>query len=157
VPRPVKELDQLLDDDELYQRVREDFGKRHRNILANGQHSTPAEVLLRLLILKHFYQWSYQEDPTGHERHFLFCRAANDLPIPIQGKCLLREALPRAYRPDTYTQVFKQREECGGKGEPSPSQNRGENGSPFPDLPIESGVLTAEYAEKLLNLSGAPS
>jgi transposase, IS5 family len=27
----------------------------------HGRHSTPVEVLLRLLILKHLYQWSYKE------------------------------------------------------------------------------------------------
>lgn len=54
-------LDQLLDDDALYQRVRADFGKRRRSTLVHGRHSTPVEVLLRLLILKHLYQWSYQE------------------------------------------------------------------------------------------------
>ena len=55
------QLDGLLDDDALYQRVRGDFGKRRRNTLVHGRHSTPVEVLLRLLILKHLYQWSYQE------------------------------------------------------------------------------------------------
>src|SRR6266571_8601119 len=57
----LKELDQLLDDDELYQQVRSDFGKRHRFTLLHGRHSTPVEVLLRMLILKHLYQWSYKE------------------------------------------------------------------------------------------------
>jgi len=27
----------------------------------HGRHSTPVEVLLRMLILKHLSQWSYQE------------------------------------------------------------------------------------------------
>jgi transposase, IS5 family len=57
----LKHLDGLLDDDELYQQVRADFGKRHQSTLVHGRHSTPMEVLLRLLILKHLYQWSYQE------------------------------------------------------------------------------------------------
>jgi transposase, IS5 family len=55
------ELDQLLDDDELYQAVRADFGKRHRRTLVFGRPSTPVEVLLRMLLLKHLYSWSYQE------------------------------------------------------------------------------------------------
>src|SRR2546422_10738172 len=57
----LKKLDHLLDDDELYQQVRADFGKRYRWTLVHGRHSTPVEVLLRLLILKHLYQWSYKE------------------------------------------------------------------------------------------------
>src|SRR6266571_4366263 len=57
----LSKLDQLLDDDELYQQVRADFGKRYRSTLVHGRHSTPVEVLLRMLILKHLYQWSYKE------------------------------------------------------------------------------------------------
>ncbi len=57
----LKHLDTLLDDDELYQQVRADFGKRYRWTLVHGRHSTPVEVLLRMLILKHLYQWSYKE------------------------------------------------------------------------------------------------
>jgi transposase, IS5 family len=57
----LKEFDRLLDDDELYQQARTDFGKRHRFTLVHGRHSTPVEVLLRMLILKHLSQWSYQQ------------------------------------------------------------------------------------------------
>jgi hypothetical protein len=54
-------LDRLLDDDELYRQVRADFGKRYRYTLVHGRHCTPVEVILRLLICKHLYQWSYQQ------------------------------------------------------------------------------------------------
>ncbi len=57
----LRKLDTLLDDDALYQQVRSDFGKRYRYTLVHGRHSTPVEVLLRMLILKHLYQWSYKE------------------------------------------------------------------------------------------------
>jgi transposase, IS5 family len=57
----LKQLDELLDDDELYQQLRADFGKRHRRTLVFGRPSTPVEVLLRLLLLKHLFGWSYQE------------------------------------------------------------------------------------------------
>ena len=57
----LKELDRLLEDDQLYQKVRADLGKRYRLTLVHGRHSTPVEVILRLLICKHLYQWSYQE------------------------------------------------------------------------------------------------
>lgn len=55
------ELDRLLDDDELYQAVRADFGHRYRRTLVFGRPSTPVEVLLRMLLLKHLFHWSYQE------------------------------------------------------------------------------------------------
>lgn len=54
----LRKLDGLPDDDALYQQVRSDFGKRYRSTLVHGRHSTPVEVLLRMLILKHLYQWS---------------------------------------------------------------------------------------------------
>src|SRR6266851_3058329 len=57
----LQQLDLLLDDDEVYQQVRSDFGKRYRYTLVHGRHSTPVEVLLRMLLLKHLYGWSYQE------------------------------------------------------------------------------------------------
>jgi transposase, IS5 family len=57
----LRKLDGLLEDDDLYQQVRSDFGRRHRSTQVRGRHSTPVEALLRLLILKHLYQWSYKE------------------------------------------------------------------------------------------------
>src|SRR5260370_34706011 len=57
----LKQLDQLLEDDELYQGIRADLGKRYKWTLVHGRHSTPVEVILRLLLLKHLYQWSYRE------------------------------------------------------------------------------------------------
>jgi IS5 family transposase len=55
------QLDQLLDDDDLYQQVRADLAHRYRLTPVHGRHSTPAEVLLRLLVVQHLYAWSYQE------------------------------------------------------------------------------------------------
>jgi len=57
----LKTLDGLLDDDQLYQQVRSDLGKRYRYTLVHGRHSTPVEVLLRMLLCKHLYSWSYEE------------------------------------------------------------------------------------------------
>ncbi|MBO0784121.1 MAG: ISNCY family transposase [Ktedonobacteraceae bacterium] len=54
-------LDRLLEDDQLYQQVRDDLGKRYRLTLVHGRHSTPVEVILRMLLCKHLYQWSFKE------------------------------------------------------------------------------------------------
>jgi transposase, IS5 family len=73
----LKELDRLLDDDELYQQVHTDFGQRHRFTLVHGRHSTPVEVLLRMLILKHLYQWSFQQTQDEVDQNLIlrwFCR-----------------------------------------------------------------------------------
>jgi len=73
----LKELDQLLDDDTLYQQIRGDFGKRYRLTLVHGRHSTPVEVLLRMLIVKHLHGWSYQETEEQVDQNLIlrwFCR-----------------------------------------------------------------------------------
>src|SRR6266567_6876677 len=73
----LKELDQLLVDDQLYQHVRADFGTRYRYTLVHGRHSTPVEVILRLLIVKHRHQWSYQETEEQVDQNLIlrwFCR-----------------------------------------------------------------------------------
>ncbi len=57
----LKELDVLLEDDQLYQQVRTDLGKRYCFMLVHGRHSTPVEVILRMLLCKHLYGWSYEE------------------------------------------------------------------------------------------------
>ena len=57
----LEQLDRLLDDDCLYGHVRADLGTRYPQTLVHGRHSTPAEVLLRLLLVKHLYHWSYRE------------------------------------------------------------------------------------------------
>ena len=53
-------LDQLLDDDTLFQALKADLAKRYPRTLVDGRPSTPVEVILRLLIVKHLYDWSYE-------------------------------------------------------------------------------------------------
>lgn len=57
----LRQLDTLLDDDELSMTVRVDLGQRYKQTLVHGRHSTPVEVILRLLFVKHLSQWSSQE------------------------------------------------------------------------------------------------
>ena len=57
----LRHLDRLLDDDVLYAQVRADLATRYPQTLVHGRHSTPVEVLLRLLLIKHLYRWSYRE------------------------------------------------------------------------------------------------
>ena len=54
-------LDRLLDDDALFRAVRDDLARRHPHTLELGRPSTPVEVLLRLLIVRRLYGWSYAE------------------------------------------------------------------------------------------------
>jgi IS5 family transposase len=54
-------LDQLLADDELFQQVKADLVRRYPNSRRTGRPSTPVEVILRLLVVKHLYGWSYEQ------------------------------------------------------------------------------------------------
>jgi IS5 family transposase len=54
-------LDQLLEDDALFQAVKRDLARRRPHTLDTGRPSTPVEVLLRLLIVRRLYGWSYAE------------------------------------------------------------------------------------------------
>jgi len=55
------EIDQYLEDDELFQLIRADFSKRWKNTLLTGRNSTPVEVVLRMLVVKRLYGYSYEE------------------------------------------------------------------------------------------------
>jgi transposase, IS5 family len=55
------QLDQLLTDDELYQQVHGDLAHRYPLTRVHGRHSTPAEVILRLVVVQHLYAWSYAQ------------------------------------------------------------------------------------------------
>jgi transposase, IS5 family len=52
--------DQILDDDAIVTAVYEALGKRHPKSRSRGRHGAPAEMVLRLLVLKHVRNWSYQ-------------------------------------------------------------------------------------------------
>jgi len=51
--------DALLEDEELLDKVYDAQAKRHRKSRTRGRKQTPSEVVLRLLILKHARNWSY--------------------------------------------------------------------------------------------------
>ena len=55
------QLNELLDDDELFKLVKADLVKRYPNSGKLGRHSTPVEVILRMLVVKRLYGWSYQQ------------------------------------------------------------------------------------------------
>jgi IS5 family transposase len=55
------QLDQLLDDDALFETVKADLSRRYPNSAKLGRHSTPVEVILRMLVIKRLYGWSYEQ------------------------------------------------------------------------------------------------
>jgi len=80
----LRDLDRLLDDDAILQRVKADLARRCPHSLTRGRHSTPVEAILRLLVVKRLYTWSYAET-----QHFVgdslvlrqFCRLSFH-PVP---------------------------------------------------------------------------
>jgi len=56
----MRSADRLLDDEQLVDRVFEAQGKRFLKSRTRGRKQTPAEVVLRLLMLKHVRDWSYE-------------------------------------------------------------------------------------------------
>lgn len=55
------QLDQLLEDDALFQHIKADLLRRAPHTATRGRPSTPVEVVLRLLAVKRLYHWSYEE------------------------------------------------------------------------------------------------
>ncbi len=53
-------LDRLLDEDDIFLRVKADLSKRHPNSSRLGRRSTPVEVILRMLIVRRLYDWSFE-------------------------------------------------------------------------------------------------
>ena len=54
------QLDRVLDDDTMFQAVKADLLRRFPRTPIDGRPSTPVEVILRMLVVKHLYGWSYE-------------------------------------------------------------------------------------------------
>lgn len=84
IPRPeemmdpvLKQLDALLDDERLVDDVFARLARRHEESARRGRPSTPAEVVLRMLVLKHLRRWTYEQlqwEVTGNYVYRRFCR-----------------------------------------------------------------------------------
>ena len=54
------QIDQLLEDEALYQLIRNDLASRYPHTERTGRNSTPVEVILRMLAVKRLYGLSYE-------------------------------------------------------------------------------------------------
>lgn len=59
--RELAAIDAVLEDEELFLMIRDDLSKRYPKTLTAGRHSTPAEVVLRMLAVRHLYNLSYAQ------------------------------------------------------------------------------------------------
>ncbi len=74
-------VDELLEDEELVDAVYEAQGKRHPQSRTRGRQQTPAEVALRMLILKHVRNWSYEvleREVRANVVYRSFCRIGTE-------------------------------------------------------------------------------
>jgi len=73
----LRRIDEVLDDEELVDLVADALGRRRPGSRRRGRPSTPAEVVLRMLVLKHLYDWSFDEcerEVRGSLVYRAFCR-----------------------------------------------------------------------------------
>lgn len=73
------DLDRLLNDEVLVQPVKADLVRRFPKSEVTGRPSTPVEVILRMLIVKHLYVWSYEDTERWVNESLVlrqFCRLA---------------------------------------------------------------------------------
>ena len=56
----MRHADQALDDDALLEMIQQELMKRCKKSKTRGRKATPAEVVLRMLLLKHVRDWSFE-------------------------------------------------------------------------------------------------
>jgi len=81
----LEKIDHYLDDEALYRLIKKDLSKRWPRTEETGRNSTPVEVVLRMLVVKRLYSYSYEET-VERVRDSLslrqFCRVyLNDVPV----------------------------------------------------------------------------
>lgn len=73
----LRQIDALLDDEVLVDRVADALARRHPQSRRRGRLGTPATVVLRMLVLKHLSDWSFDEcerEVRGSLVYRAFCR-----------------------------------------------------------------------------------
>jgi len=101
------EIDRILEDEEIFRAVKGDLSRRYPKTLDTGRDSTPVEVIIRMLALKHLYDWSYANTVRFVSDSLVlrwFCRIC--LQPVCNDKTLLRWA--NLIQPDTLW-LFNQR------------------------------------------------
>jgi transposase, IS5 family len=117
----LRRIDEILEDEELVERVEEALARRRPKSRTRGRRGTPAAVVLRLLVLKHLYDWSF-EDCEREVRRSLVYRAFCQIDcerVP-DAKTMIR--LAQAVGPEVCQQIqerlvalARQRKVAGGR------------------------------------------
>jgi transposase, IS5 family len=59
--RELEKIDRYLEDEQLYRWIKADLSKRYPKTKETGRNSTPVEVVLRMLVVKRLYGYSYED------------------------------------------------------------------------------------------------
>jgi IS5 family transposase len=73
----LRRIDELLDDEQVVESVFEAMRQRFEHSTRRGRRGTPVEVVLRMLVLKHLKDWSYEQlewEVKGNLVYRHFCR-----------------------------------------------------------------------------------
>lgn len=57
----LEKIDSYLEDEKLYHMIKKDLAQRRPKTTQTGRNSTPVEVILRMLVVKRLYGYSYEE------------------------------------------------------------------------------------------------
>lgn len=80
----LKKIDEYLEDEKLHRMIRADLSKRYPKTKETGRNSTPVDVVLRMLVVKRLYGYSYEETERAVRDSLslrAFCRVyLNDVP-----------------------------------------------------------------------------
>ena len=68
------QIDQLLEDEALYQLIRKDLAKRYPQTEQTGRSSTPVEVIMRKLAVKRLYGLSYERTEYQVRDSLVLCQ-----------------------------------------------------------------------------------
>jgi transposase, IS5 family len=106
-PDWLRKIDALLEDDAVIEVVAQALEKRWPQSRRRGRLGTPAEVVIRMLILKHLFDWSYDDlerEVRANLVYRMFTRIdAGDVP---DAKTILKIA--RALGPEVIEQLHRQ-------------------------------------------------
>ncbi len=106
-PDWLRKIDTLLEDEAVIEVVAQALEKRWPQSRRRGRRGTPAEVVIRMLILKHLFDWSYDDmerEVRANLVYRMFTRIdAGDVP---DAKTILKIA--RALGPDVIEQLHRQ-------------------------------------------------
>ena len=86
----LSEIDKLLSDDKLLELIKSDLSQRYPQTTQTGRNSTPVEVIVRMLVLKHLRSISYEKTIKAVNESVIlrqFCRVYFN-PLPTKSTLL---------------------------------------------------------------------